>query len=160
MSPNNMSDSNPPNHWDALLAELGAAAPAPEPQPPPPSPPAAQPAFPSRPMPRTPRVSRGPTRTLDWDVLANELGVPLSSEDLKPKPVEPKVQAAGQAPPSRAKQEEARSTKSRGAAADTWHRRGFAQLFRRDVQFRGAVRSARFVRTGDRGPADGDAGKN
>ena len=96
LSPTNMTDSNSPSHWDALVLDLGATPPTQEPTPQPVSPPPSQPITPpksARPAQRSKQPSSGPAQTGNWDLIANELGVtPL------PGPAAPAVEAKAAAP--------------------------------------------------------------
>ncbi|MEN6404899.1 MAG: hypothetical protein ABFC77_00355 [Thermoguttaceae bacterium] len=103
-----MTDSNSPNHWDALASSLGATPPAEEAlrQPSPPSPAPSAPAV-HKPESRHDR----PAAPANWDALASKLGVTPTSEPVPPvvrsaAPVAPKPSASTPVAPKPAVAEE------------------------------------------------------
>ena len=81
-----MTDSNSPNHWDALASNLGAT-PAPEQTPPNgPSPPPAQLLPPRKPTRRGSHHEQAAPAAPNWDLLASELGVSPAPPPIPPAP--------------------------------------------------------------------------
>lgn len=97
-----MTDSNSPNHWDALASTLGAQPTPQEVDATQPKPTVSQTPPPRKPAPRKESVAAAPPRTANWDMLASELGL-----EPAPQPVAPPRAAAPRqvVPPAIPKQE-------------------------------------------------------
>ncbi len=140
--PKNMTDPNSPSHWDALASDLGATPPTEEAEPQPSSPPPSQPVTPPKSAPRAPRDKRpssGPAS-------GRQLGLDRQRTRRDARSAARRAGGRGQGcgrcrshPRGTRPAEFARAGKGAGTSG------GLAQLLRRVIRFRGAVRFAGVV---------------